>query len=89
VCHSLFWLQISYRAIFDDNEHVLQLPLMTGGLKPMTVDEHVLRGLNSVIWGAWALRSHRNHCVFDGISPFQSNVSLALEEMRFWSLAGA
>jgi hypothetical protein len=55
------------------------------------VDGQVCEGLNSVIiLGAWAIWTHHNRCVFNGISLSLTGViSLALEELRFWSLARA
>ena len=49
------------------------------------------KGLNSlIVLGAWTLWNHRNRCVFDGITPNLGRaLSLAGEERRLWSVAGA
>ena len=49
------------------------------------------KGLNSlIVLGAWTLWNHRNRCVFYGIVPSLGGaLTLAGEERRLWSLAGA
>jgi hypothetical protein len=49
------------------------------------------KGLNSlIVLGAWTLWNHRNRCVFYGIVPsLGAALTLAGEERRLWSLAGA
>ena len=55
------------------------------------VSGQVKKGLNSIIiLGAWTLRIHRNHCVFDGGTPNSATVISAFkDEVRQWALAGA
>jgi hypothetical protein len=55
------------------------------------VESQVKKGLNSIIiLGALSIWIHRNRCVFDRISPNINGVlSVLIEEMRLWSVAGA
>jgi hypothetical protein len=55
------------------------------------VEGQIRKELNSVIiLCAWSIWTHRNRCVFDGVSP-NLNVVLAVvnEELQRWSMAGA
>jgi len=49
------------------------------------------KGLNSlIVLGAWTFWNHRNRCVFYGIVPSLGGaLTLAGQERRLWSLAGA
>jgi nuclear pore complex protein Nup210 len=46
------------------------------------------KSLNSVILGAWTLWNHRNHCVFNRVSPNlnSSALSLASDKLRLGRL---
>lgn len=56
-----------------------------------TAPKEMRKGINSlVILVAWGLWKHRNRCVFDGGTPRQQQVLLAVtEEARVWKLARA
>jgi hypothetical protein len=48
-------------------------------------------GISSLIMlGVWVLRNHRNHCVFDKVSPnLGGALIMANKERRLWEMTGA
>lgn len=54
------------------------------------MQDQVRKGANSlVILGSWTLWKHRNHCVFDGASPYLgAALTTAQQDASLWSLAG-
>jgi hypothetical protein len=50
---------------------------------------HLIKGLNSIILGAWNLWNIHNQCVIDAATNLAKASLLASGELLYWSLAGA